>query len=162
MSAVELANGTLSADDIRAVTPHRHPFVMLDRITALVPGRRGTGVKNVTVAEPCFAGHFPQEYVFPGVLLVEALAQLAGVVHGAAQWSERPAGAPPMIGYLAAIRSFKFTHPVRPGDRVVLDAEAGPAMGALSDFTVTATVDGRTVATGRLAIADMTGEGGDE
>ena len=153
MTLAEPFTGSLSADQIRSALPHRHPFALLDRVTRLEPGRRGTGVKNVTVAEPCFAGHFPERYVFPGVLLVEALAQLAGIVHGSGRLLPAPDGAA-RIGYLAAVRNFKFTRPVRPGDQVRLDVEAGSTLGALSDFTATASVDGEVAATGRLVIAD--------
>ena len=158
MNVTMTAARLLSADDLRALTPHRHPFALLDAVTELVPGRSASGIKNVTVAEPWFAGHFPDHYVFPGVLLVEVLAQLSGVVYGSARRSlGRTDG--PMIGYLAAVRSFKFIRPVRPGDRVCLQAELGATVGTLTDFTVSASVDGQQVAAGRLALAEMTEEG---
>jgi 3-hydroxyacyl-[acyl-carrier-protein] dehydratase len=148
---------TLSADQIRTALPHRHPFVMLDRVTQVEPGEHAVGIKNISVTEPCFAGHFPDRYVFPGVLLLEALAQLAGVVYGTCRAGD--ASTTPHMGYLASVRSFKFVRPVTPGDQVVLEARAGTAVGALRDFVVSATVEGELVATGRLAIAGVAGGG---
>lgn len=153
----------LNADEIRAILPHRHPFRMLDRITDLDPGRRGVAWKNISVAEPCFAGHFPQTSIFPGVLILEALAQLAGVVHGTGaaggngsngNGSNGNSAPSPRIGYLAAVRNIKFVRLVRPGDRLVLTATMGTTFGNLVDFSVDATVDGEVAASGRLAIAD--------
>lgn len=155
MSVMTPAIGALSSDDLRRLMPHRHPFALLDRVIRLVPGKRAVGVKNVTVAEPWFAGHFPEQHVFPGVLLIEVLAQLAGVVYGSARLDPANPDGEPMMGFLAAVRGFKFTRPVRPGDQVVLEAEAGPSVGLLTDFTVSASVDGTTVASGRLAIAEI-------
>jgi 3-hydroxyacyl-[acyl-carrier-protein] dehydratase len=153
----EAPQRTLCADQIRAALPHRHPFVMLDRVTHLEPGRHAVGIKNISVAEPCFAGHFPDRYVFPGVLLLEALAQLAGVVYGTCRAADTSTRS--QLGYLASVRSFKFLRPVTPGDRVVLEARAGTSVGVLKDFAVSATVDGDLVATGRLAIAGVPGGG---
>lgn len=154
-----LAQG-LNADEIGAILPHRHPFRLLDRVVELEPGRRAVAWKNVSVAEPCFTGHFPQTAIFPGVLILEALAQLAGVVH-ASSVTARDGGSSngrgsgsPRIGYLAAVRNIKFMRLVRPGDRLVLSATLGATFGNLVDFTVDATVDGEVAASGRLAIAD--------
>ena len=149
--AVASAALCLDADALRRLLPHRHPFLLLDRVVELEPGRRAVGVKCVSVAEPCFAGHFPERAVFPGVLIVEALAQLAGVVQASAH-QERDGGAP-RAGYLASLHGFKFRRPVVPGDRMVLEARANASVGGLTDFTVSATVDGETVAGGRLAVA---------
>ena len=147
--AVTGRNAALQADAIRGLLPHRPPFLLLDRVIALDEGRSARGIRNVGVAEPWFAGHFPDSYVYPGVLVIESLAQLAGVVLAAG--SREGDGA--RIGYLAAVRSLKFSRPVRPGDQVVLDAEAGPSLNGITDFTVSAHVDGELVAAGRIAIA---------
>ena len=96
--------------DVRAVLPHRYPFLFVDRLVSL-EGDDFECVKNVTHDEPFFAGHFPQEPVMPGVLIVEALAQAAGVALAA-----REGGAPAGVGYLAGIEGARFRRKVVPGD----------------------------------------------
>jgi len=96
--------------DVRAVLPHRYPFLLVDRLVSL-DGDDFECVKNVTHNEPYFAGHFPQEPVMPGVLIVEALAQAAGVALAA-----REGATPSGIGYLAGIESARFRRKVVPGD----------------------------------------------
>ena len=143
--------GGLGADEIRAILPHRYPFAMLDRIVELEPGRRGVGWKNISVTEPWFAGHYPEMSIFPGVLIIEAMGQLAGVVF--ASGFRGSVSAVPRAGYLAAVRSIKFTRLVRPGDRLVLTAALGTSFGNLTEATVSATVDREPAASGRLAFA---------
>jgi 3-hydroxyacyl-[acyl-carrier-protein] dehydratase len=139
----------IEADGIRAILPHRWPFLYLDRVTRLDPGRSGTGLKNVTVSEGHFAGHFPHESVMPGVLVVEAMAQLAGIVSAAGQHSTNGSGR----CYLAAVNRFRFRSPVRPGDQLVLDAKASAGGNGLAEFEVEAHVDRQRVAHGRLILA---------
>jgi len=146
---------TLEADDLREVLPHRPPFLLLDRVTQVEWDSHAVGVKNVGIGEPCFAGHFPHTYVYPGVLIVESLAQLAGVVRSR---TATAGGTRPPRAYLAAVRGFKFTGMVRPGDRLLLEARAGSSVNGITDFTVSARVDGAVVAAGRIAIAE-TAEG---
>lgn len=71
----------LTADQIRDLLPHRWPFLLLDKVIELEPGKRGIGIKNVTISEPYFEGHFPNESIMPGVLIIEALAQMTAVVY---------------------------------------------------------------------------------
>jgi 3-hydroxyacyl-[acyl-carrier-protein] dehydratase len=138
----------LTAADILARLPHRHPFVMLDAVTELVASHSGTAIKNISIADPVFAGHFPGEPIYPGVLLVESAAHLCGLVA-----AEVDGGGETRIGYLASIKKFRFTLLVRPGDRVRIQAVAGTRFGGMSDFSVTLTVDGKDVASGSLVIA---------
>jgi 3-hydroxyacyl-[acyl-carrier-protein] dehydratase len=138
----------IDADRLRDLLPHRWPFLFLDRVTELDPGRRAVGLKNVTVSEPHFAGHFPHESVTPGVLIIEALAQLAGLVA-----ASRPAGDGAGRSYLAAVNRMRFHVPVRPGDQLVLSAAAGPSRDGVAEMQVAARVDRDQVAAGRLIIA---------
>ena len=105
--------------EIMRVLPHRYPFLMVDRITSLIPSKRVTGIKNVTINEPFFHGHFPGQPILPGVLLLEGMAQTGGVM---AFFSE-----PEMIGdklvYFAGIDKARFRKPVVPGDQVVFQLE---------------------------------------
>ncbi|GAA3025592.1 3-hydroxyacyl-ACP dehydratase FabZ [Streptosporangium longisporum] len=136
----------LSHDQIRAVLPHRWPMLLLDRVVKVVPGVKGTATKNVTGTEPWFQGHFPGQAVLPGVVVVEAMAQLAGVVFALAGASE--------IGYLAGVRSMRFRRPVVPGDQLVLTAEQTGGGAGFAEYRVSARVDGRVAAEGNLTIAD--------
>jgi len=136
----------LDNDRIREILPHRWPMLLLDRVERAEPGVRAVGVKNVTAAEPWFQGHFPTAAVFPGVLVVEALAQLSGVVFALA-------GAGP-VGYLAGVRSMRFRRPVRPGDSLLLTSERSAGGRGFCEYKVNARVDGVLVAEGSITIAD--------
>ncbi|MFB4285482.1 MULTISPECIES: 3-hydroxyacyl-ACP dehydratase FabZ [unclassified Nonomuraea] len=136
----------LTHDQIRQVLPHRWPMLLLDRVGSVVPGVKGTATKNVAGTELWFQGHFPNEAVLPGVVVVEAMAQLAGVIHALAGASE--------ISYLAGIRSMRFRRPIVPGDQVTLTAERTSGGGGLAEFRVSARVEGQVAAEGNLTIAD--------
>ena len=99
--------------EIQALLPHRYPFLLVDRIKELEPDRRIVGIKNVTVNEPFFQGHFPGRPVMPGVLIIEAMAQVGGVL---AFKSLATTGTP--VVYLTGIDSAKFRKPVVPGDQL--------------------------------------------
>jgi 3-hydroxyacyl-[acyl-carrier-protein] dehydratase len=153
------APGTaLTADDITRLLPHRYPFILLDRVTALEPGVSAEAVKNVSAADPILAGHFPGRMIYPGVLLVECVAQLAAVIYGSAAASR--AGGEPVgdmahrVGYLAEIRQAKFLRPVYPGDQVVVRAQSGGRMGALIGVTGQASVGSEVVMTARLTVTE--------
>ena len=94
--------------------PHRYPFLMVDRIVDMDSDRSGIGIKNVTINEPQFQGHFPGRPIFPGVLLIEGMAQTAGAMCVAASLS----GGTPSVVYFMTIDKAKFRKPVQPGDRV--------------------------------------------
>ncbi len=108
----------MDAIEVQAILPHRYPFLLVDRVVAFDSGRRAVGLKNVTVNDPYFQGHFPGRPVFPGVLIVEALAQLGGVL---AIRSSSVEGSP--IVYLTGIDKAKFRKPVIPGDQIRLEVE---------------------------------------
>lgn len=138
----------LTAADILARLPHRHPFVMLDAVTELVPSRSGTALKNISISDPVFAGHFPGEPIYPGVLLIESAAQLCGLI-----LAEIGADGSPRIGYLASVKKFRFVTLVCPGDQISIQGLAGTRFGGMTDFTVKLTVNGKDVASGSLVIA---------
>ena len=104
--------------EIQSILPHRYPFLLVDRIRELDPDRRIVGIKNVTINEPFFQGHFPGRPVMPGVLILEALAQVGGVL---AFKSLRSAGRP--MVYLTGIDAAKFRKPVLPGDVLRLEVD---------------------------------------
>jgi len=110
--------GPLDSIEIRKTLPHRYPFLLVDRIPELEPGRRAVGIKNVTINEPFFQGHFPDRPVMPGVLLLEAMAQTGGVL----AFKSTPEGGRPVV-YLTGVEKAKFRRPVVPGDQVRFEIE---------------------------------------
>lgn len=109
---------TMDMREIRATLPHRYPFLLVDRIREFEAGRRIVGIKNVTINEPFFQGHFPDRPIMPGVLILEALAQVGGVL---AFKSLPPAGRPAV--YLTGVDKAKFRKPVVPGDQLRFEVE---------------------------------------
>lgn len=108
----------MSIDEIRATLPHRYPFLLVDRIRELELGRRIVGIKNVTINEPFFQGHFPDRPIMPGVLILEAMAQVGGVL---AMKSVPTEGRP--VVYLTGVDGAKFRKPVVPGDQLRFEIE---------------------------------------
>ncbi|GAA0440131.1 3-hydroxyacyl-[acyl-carrier-protein] dehydratase FabZ [Acrocarpospora corrugata] len=139
----------LSNDQIRDVLPHRWPMLLLDRVGKVEPGTKGTATKNVTGTELWFQGHFPTEAVLPGVVMIEAMAQLAGLVFALSGASR--------ISYLAGVRSMRFRRPVVPGDQLALTAERTGGGAGFAEFRVSARVDGQVAAEGILTIVDPAG-----
>lgn len=128
---------SLHINEIKEILPHRHPFLLLDRIEDYEPGQYAIGYKCVTYREDFFAGHFPQEPVMPGVLQLEALAQLGAV---AVLSLEENKG---KTAYFAGVNQAKFKHKVVPGDRLDLECEIIKTKGPLGIGAVKATVDGK-------------------
>ena len=137
----------LDINKILLVLPHRYPFLLVDRITGLVPGKSATGYKNVTINEPFFQGHFPGEPIMPGVLIVEALAQVGAV---ALLSAEESAG---KLALFAGINRFRFKLPVRPGDRLELEAALTGRRGGIGKAEAEARVEGKIAAAGELMFA---------
>jgi 3-hydroxyacyl-[acyl-carrier-protein] dehydratase len=149
----------LTADDIGRLLPHRYPFFLLDRVTALEPGVSAEAVKNVSASDPILAGHFPGRMIYPGVLLVECVAQLAAVIYGSAAMRANGGDGPAVdvarrVGYLAEIKQAKFLRPVYPGDQVVVRAHTGSRLGALMAVTGQASVGSEVVMTARLTVTE--------
>jgi len=137
----------LNSEQIQAIIPHRYPFLLVDRIIELEMGKRAVGLKNVTINEPFFQGHFPGYPVMPGVLIVEALAQVGAV---AMLSLEEHKG---KIGLFAGIDGFRFKEQVKPGDTLRLEVELTRVRGTVGKGRATALVDGKVVAEGELMFA---------
>ena len=141
---------TMDIKEIMEIIPHRQPFLLIDRIEELEPGKRAVGKKCVTYNEPFFNGHFPQEPVMPGVLIVEALAQV-GAVAILSQPENKGKTA-----YFGGIDKAKFKKKVVPGDVLVLELEIVKQKGPIGVGKATATVDGKVA-----AVAGATNAGGE-
>ncbi|MBU6165518.1 MAG: 3-hydroxyacyl-ACP dehydratase FabZ [Alphaproteobacteria bacterium] len=148
MSSDTPATTTASTADVLAVMallPHRFPMLLVDRVIDMIPGQSATGIKAVTINEPFFAGHFPARPIMPGVLIVEALAQTAGVlaIHTARAKDEQ---AGDKLVYFMAIENAKFRSPVEPGCLLHLKVEVVQDRGRIAKFSGRAEVDGKLAA----------------
>lgn len=142
--------------DIQRIIPHRYPFLMVDRIVELEPGSRAVGIKNVTVNEPFFQGHFPGYPIMPGVLIVEALAQTAGIAANASADGDDKGNTEVKLGVFASIEEMKFKKQVVPGDTLRLEAEIVSSKMSIVKAKVKATVDEKTAAEGIIKFAMTT------
>ena len=134
----------LGIKEIQEIIPHRHPFLLIDCIEEIRPGEGATGYKSVTYNEPFFAGHFPQEPVMPGVLIVEALAQVGAV---AILSEEENRG---KVAYFGGINSAKFRKKVVPGDRLKLECQIIKRKVPIGIGSATASVDGKVAVSAEL------------
>jgi 3-hydroxyacyl-[acyl-carrier-protein] dehydratase len=140
----------LDIDGILARLPHRYPFLMVDRVLDLVPGKSIVAVKNISFNEAHFQGHFPGHPVMPGVLIIEALAQAGGILaYETATAEERI-----WILYLVGIEETRFKQTVRPGDQLTLRVELQKRRHSLWRFSGVAEVDGKPVAETQILMAD--------
>jgi len=118
----------IDINEILEILPHRYPFLLVDRIAELEPGRLARGIKNVTINEPFFAGHFPGHPIMPGVLLLEAMAQVGGIL------AFKSADVSDKLVYFMGIDNARFRRPVVPGDTLELTLEVIKARGRIWKF----------------------------
>jgi 3-hydroxyacyl-[acyl-carrier-protein] dehydratase len=142
----------LSAKEIMEIIPHRQPFMLVDTIEELEPGVRAVARKCVSYNEPFFAGHFPDEPVMPGVLIIEALAQTGAVAILSVPENKGK------TAYFAGINSAKFKRKVLPGDVLTLETEIVKIKGPIGVGKAKATVDGKVAAIAELVFAIGSGE----
>lgn len=140
---------SLEVQEIMAMLPHRYPFLLVDRVVDYTPGESLTAIKNVTINEPIFTGHFPGMPIFPGVLILEALAQATGIL-GFKTVTER---AENELYLFAAIDEARFKKPVVPGDTMVLEVKFLKERRNMWKFYGEAKVDGQIVCSAELMCA---------
>ncbi len=146
-AGTEDATVDIGVERIMEMIPHRYPFLMIDRIIEAVPDVRATGLKNVSVNEAHFLGHFEREKVMPGVLLIEAMAQTAAVLVAHTLGPD----AEGKLVYFLSIEGARFRKPVVPGDAVLVKVEKQHRRGSVWKFSGKAVVDGTVVAEARYA-----------
>jgi len=132
--------------------PHRYPFLLLDRVVECTPGASLTALKNVTINEPFFPGHFPQRAVMPGVLILEAMAQATGILAFAT--IGHPPG-PDELYYFVGIDKARFREPVVPGDQILFKVKILAAKKTIWKFAGVAEVDGKVAAEAELMCAGV-------
>lgn len=137
----------LDVTQIKEIIPHRYPFLLVDRILEVEEGKRAVGIKNVSANEEFFNGHFPDFPVMPGVLIVEALAQVGAV---AVLMKEENRG---RLAFFAGIDSCRFKRQVRPGDQLRLEVEMTRVRGSIGKGKATATVDGELACEAEITFA---------
>ena len=143
---METKTNVLGIEEIMKVLPHRYPFLLVDRILELEPTKRVVGIKNVTINEPFFQGHFPGHPIMPGVLIIEAMAQVGGMLL---------LGAVPdpdtKVVYFMSLDNVKFRKPVKPGDQLRFELEMTQVRGMVCKMRGLAKVDGEVVAEADMA-----------
>ncbi len=133
--------------EIQKILPHRYPFLLVDKILEIEEGKKAVGIKNVTVNEPFFQGHFPANPIMPGVLIVESLAQVGAVMLLSTPENKGK------LGVFTGINNMKFRRQVVPGDTLLLEAELITYRHGMGKANVKATVDGAIAATGEISFA---------
>ena len=134
----------IDINEILNILPHRYPFLLVDKVVELEAGKRAKGIKNVTINEPFFQGHFPGHPIMPGVLIVEAMAQVGGIL------AFKTANVANKAVYFMGINKAKFRRPVLPGDRLELVLEVIKQRGPIRVFKGEAFVDGNLVSEAEL------------
>ena len=132
---------TIEISEIMEMIPHRYPFLLVDKVTDVVPNATATGIKNVTMNEPFFQGHFPHHPIMPGVLIIEAMAQTSAIL--VIETTGKKAGG---IVYFMTIEQARFRRPVGPGDRLELIVAKHRSRGNVWKFRGEAKVDGKLMA----------------
>jgi len=132
---------TIDVQEIMEMIPHRYPFLLIDKVIQIVPDATAVGIKNVTVNEPFFQGHFPSRPIMPGVLIIEALAQTSAIL--VLETTGQKAGS---IVYFMTVDNARFRKPIGPGDQVHLHVEKQRSRGNVWKFRGEARVDGKLMA----------------
>lgn len=138
---------SMDINEIMKYLPHRYPFLMLDKVESVEPGKKIVAVKNVSINEPFFQGHFPNRPVFPGVLILEAMAQAAAILSFKTEDTTPDSNS---VYYFVGIDGARFKKPVGPGDRLVLEVEFTRAVKGIWKFAGKARVDDSLVCESEL------------
>jgi 3-hydroxyacyl-[acyl-carrier-protein] dehydratase len=146
----------INVEQIQELLPHRYPFLLVDRVIEIVPNVSVVAIKNATINEPFFQGHFPGHPVMPGVLIVEAMAQTAGLLTQISRRLNGDNGSP--LFYLVKIDNARFSAPVFPGDQLRLEVTQKRLVRGMGLFVARTLVDGKEVASCELMCAARAGK----
>ncbi|MFN2360562.1 MAG: 3-hydroxyacyl-ACP dehydratase FabZ [Marinobacter sp.] len=138
-------------DEIMEYLPHRYPFLLVDRVTEVEKGQFIKGFKNISLNEPFFTGHFPNNPIMPGVLILEAMAQLSGIL-GFFTVGRKPSDG--VVQYLAGTSKVRFKRPVVPGDRLCMESRVISGKRGIYKFECRALVDGEVVSVAEILTAE--------
>ena len=141
----------MDMSEIQKYLPHRYPFLLVDRVVEVTAGESIVAYKNLSINEPFFNGHFPENPIFPGVLLVEAMAQAAGIL---GFYTQNKTSADGSIYYFAGADKLRFKRPCVPGDRVMLRASFVSERRGIWKFDVSSDVDGELASSATILCAD--------
>ncbi len=147
MSEANIAPESMDIHAVLKCLPHRYPFLMIDRVTEVVPGSHISALKNVSMNEPFFPGHYPHHPVMPGVLIVEAMAQAAAILSFKTLGDQANDDS---VYYFVGIDEARFKRPVTPGDQLVLEAKLEFSKRGLWKFSCSAKVDGQVAAEAKI------------
>ncbi|MFP4497216.1 MAG: 3-hydroxyacyl-ACP dehydratase FabZ [Vulcanimicrobiota bacterium] len=139
----------IDCHEILQILPHRYPFILVDKILELEDDKRAVGLKNVTINEPFFQGHFPELPTMPGVLIAEAAAQVGGIMLMASRRNQD------LVPYLAGINKMRWRKPVYPGDQLIMTVEMVGSKGKYGKVQGKTEVNGKRVAHGEMLFALM-------
>lgn len=148
MTTENIMSKTIEANEIMQLLPHRYPFLLVDRVVDYEEGKWLKAIKNISVNEPCFTGHFPEQPIFPGVLILEAMAQASGILA-----CKSYGKLDNELYYFAAVDNARFKRPVLPGDQMQLEVTFLKERRGVTLFTGVATVDGNIVCEAQLMCA---------
>lgn len=137
----------MNTEEIKSIIPHRYPFLLVDKIIEIEESKRAVGIKNVTINEPFFQGHFPDYPVMPGVLIVEAMAQVGALTVLSLEENKGK------IGFLAGLDKCRFKRQVKPGDQLRLEVEITRMKGPIGKGKAVATVDGELACEAEITFA---------
>jgi len=140
----------MNVNEIMELLPHRYPLLLVDRVTELVPGERIVAYKNISINEQVFNGHFPGAPIFPGVMMVEAMAQVSGLLGFATTGEKADDG---KLYLFAGVDKVRFKRPVVPGDQLVMTSEIDTVKRNIWRFKTKATVEGKTACEAMLLCA---------
>ena len=146
----------INVEQIQELLPHRYPFLLVDRVIEIVPDVSVVAIKNATINEPFFQGHFPGHPVMPGVLIIEALAQAAGLLTQISRRLKGDNGS--ALFYLVKVDNARFNAPVVPGDQLRMEVSLKRLMRGMGLFTARALVDGKVVASCEVMCAARSGK----
>jgi len=136
--------------EIQKILPHRYPFLLVDRVNELTPGKNIVGFKNISISEPVFQGHFPDHPIYPGVMIIEGMAQVGGVLAFKSMDEESQKNSDNKVVYFMSIDKAKFRAPVTPGDQLVYKIDVIKNKGTVWQLDAKAYVDDKLVAQAEL------------